>query len=184
MQAFVVLDHNSFLFLSQALWPLQTYRAYLSIGHCRPQLHMCLLVCVMIFHPNSAALSAAPEQVFDLEETHEQLPSAWSYQCEQTSPQAGGPVFIPVLTAQLISCLTENVIAYAASVFGSRQEILSQSAENREGVSRLCFPRSHATRHTHTCAHARIHKHPEGAEDLVPIHYSPSQVLILLNVAF
>lgn len=146
----MILDHNSCLFLSQALWPLQTYRAYLSIDHCRPQPQMCPLVCIMIFHPNRLPSVLFQSNYLILKKI---LRSYWVHSYTSVSKQVLGrkPSYLYLSFAvQLISCLSKNFIAYAASVFGSRRGILSQSSENREGVSRLCFPRSHATRHTHT----------------------------------
>lgn len=63
-------DHNSCLFLSQALWPPQTYRAYLSIGGCSPQAHICALPTLYndLSHKHSAGvyLGALPKQHIDI----------------------------------------------------------------------------------------------------------------------
>lgn len=67
----MVLDHNSCLFLSQALWPPQTYRAYLSIVCCWPQPHMCPLDTLYndLSH-KQCSLSAPLRQLFDVDLAH------------------------------------------------------------------------------------------------------------------
>lgn len=80
---------------------------------------------------------------------------------------------------QLISVLTENVIAYAASVllwFQARDSLTERAEQG--GCLKVMFsqiPRFHA----HTLTH--VLTYPEGGRrfaSVVQIHYSPSQFLI------
>lgn len=69
--------------------------------------------------------------------------------------QEVGTAFILVLRAQLISCLTENVIAYAASAllwFQARVS-LTECAEQR-GCLKVTFSQ---IPHYHVCAHTSTH---------------------------
>lgn len=149
----MVLHHNSGLFLSQALWPPQTYRAYLSIGHYWPLVtYVSSRLCNGLSRKQTS-VSAPLRQLFDLEGTHEQRLSVCCLKRCFTLIHSDGHASLSKQASGSSHCIytcpycaAENIVSCAASVLVCRQEILKQ---NREGVSRLCFPRSHTTSHTH-----------------------------------
>ena len=117
-------------------------------------------------HTLQQSMSAYARQI-----THMHTPD-WA-----NEPQAVGAAFIPVLAAQLISCLTENVIVYAASVllwFQARYS-LTERAE-RGGCLKVMF--SQIPRYT--CAHTHTHTHTSwrswkhclcSADSLLPLSH-------------
>lgn len=95
-------------------------------------------------------------------------------------PQAVAAGVIPALAEQLIARLTENVIAYAASVllwFQARDSLTEHSKQG--GCLKVVFPDpTQVHTHTHTI---RAHTHPEGVEFYLwgSILCWPSQTLFL-----
>lgn len=75
-------------------------------------------------------------------------------------PQAVATVVIPVLAEQLIACLIENVIAYAASEllwFQARDSLTERSEQG--GCLKVMFSQI-----PHNHVHTHMHTHPGGVE--------------------
>lgn len=94
-------------------------------------------------------------------------------------PLAVGNVFIPVLHSWFQPLPKMSLLMQPVCCYGFRQEILSQNVQNREAVSRLCFPRSHATMRTHSLTHTCTHISWRGrrlcvcsADSLLPLSVS------------
>ena len=160
----MVLRHNSCLFLSQALWPPQTYRAYLSIGHYWPRSHMRPLDCIMISSRRQSSLSAPLRQLSDLEGAREPRSSVRCIKRRFTSTHSDGQTRLSKHASgssrRIYTCpycaadsrLAENVVSCAARVLVSGKRFSRRTGRVSQGYvfPDPTLPVTHTHTHTHT----------------------------------
>lgn len=104
-----------------------------------------------------------------------------------SKPRAVAAVVIPVLcsAADCTSYGKCHCLCSQCAVMVPGKRFSHRNIQNREAVSRLCFPRSHTSTHAHTHT-IRARTHPEGVEFYLwgSILCLPSQTLILFLLVF